>query len=303
MNVQPTPASAGANLAIALGRDRGNKYLLRKLQRLRWLISLEGITAKDNFILFWSKLLFAIEAITLYRAISGSQVDKLIEKTDFPGPVTIKTRHGFLARVTRFIEYVLFTRDFEPEVRGLLQVQNETMMTFIDVGANFGFYSLYLASRSPRTFIIAIEPFDKVFEALAANVKINNYQNITCLNCAAWNKNDTKINLYLNKDSISNPSAVFGGENFVSVSARTIDSIVSEKMISKVDWLKIDVESAEVFVLQGAKKTLELTDNIILEIHTLENGQVCEKMLKNAGFKIETIRHGKSEIYNVHAFR
>lgn len=269
---------------------------------MRWFLSLEGVTAKDNFVLFFSKLLFAFEAIILYHSFSGSQVDKLIERRYFPRPLTIKSRFGFLAQVTRFLEYVLFTRDFEPEVMRHLQIQDGTM-TFIDVGANYGFYSLYIASRSRNSVIIAIEPFDMVFKALATNVKINTYENVVCLNCAAWNMDNTKINLYLNKDSISNPSTVFGGENFVSVPARTIDSIVSENMISKVDWLKIDVESAEVFVLQGAKKTLEVTDNILLEIHTKENGLVCEKILKDAGFKIEVIRQAKAEIYNVHAFR
>ena len=267
---------------------------------MRWFLSLEGVTGRDNFVLFFSKLLFAFEAVFLYHSISGGQADKLIERLHFPGPLTIRTRYGFLAQVTRFLEYVLFTRDFEPEVVGRIDVEDRTR-TFIDVGANYGFYSLYVASRNRKSVIIAIEAFDKVFEALANNVKINDYQNIKCLNCAAWKEDNIDINLYLNKDSISNPSVVFGGENFVSVPARTIDSIVSENRISKVDWLKIDVESAEVFVLQGAKKTLEVTANVLLEIHTEENGLVCERILKDAGFQIETIRQAKAQIYNVHA--
>jgi FkbM family methyltransferase len=275
---------------------------LRKIERFRWFLSLEGVTFKDNLVLFFSKLFFAFRAIILYHSISGAKVEKLIERLYLPRPLTVKTRYGFLAQVTRFLEYVLFTRDFEPEIMRRLQVQNG-IMTFIDVGANYGFYSLYTASKSPNSTIIAIEPFDKVFEALATNIKINNYQNIKCLNCAAWNKDNTTINLYLNRDSISNPSAVSGGENFVPVSARTIDSIISENLISKVDWLKIDVESAEVFVLQGAKKTLQITNNVLLEVHTKENGLACEKMLKDAGFKIEIIRQTKAGIYNLHAFK
>ena len=267
---------------------------------MRWFLSLEGVTGRDNLVLFFSKLLFAFEAVFLYHSISGWKTDKLIERLYFPSPLTIRTRYGFLAQVTRFLEYVLFTRDFEPEVVGRIEVEDKTR-TFIDVGANYGFYSLYVASRNQKTVIIAIEAFDKVFEALANNVKINDYQNIKCLNCAAWKEDNININLYLNKDSISNPSVVSGGENFASVPAKTIDRIVSENMISKVDWLKIDVESAEVFVLQGAKKTLEVTANVLLEIHTEENGLICERILKDAGFEIETIRHAKAQIYNVHA--
>lgn len=272
---------------------------MRKTNRLKWFFSLEGATAKDNVLLLFSKLLFALEAVILYRSIGDAGVDRLVERLNFPYPLTIKTRYGFLVRATRLIEYVLFTREFEPEVVDRLQVGDE--MTFIDVGANYGFYTLYVASRNNNCTVIAIEPLDRVFDALVANVKLNNYRNVKCLNCAAWNKDNINIKLFLNKDSLSNPSAVYNGEIFVSVPARTIDSIVVENAIPRVNWLKIDVESAEAFVLEGAEKTLAITDNVLLEIHTKENGIICEKMLKEAGFKIEALRQTKEGIYNIHA--
>ena len=54
--------------------------------------------------------------------------------------------------------------------------------------------------------------------------------------------------------------------------------------------MKIDVESAEVMVLKGAKKTLEMTKNLILEIHSKKNGEECLEILDNQGFEIEIIK-------------
>ena len=62
------------------------------------------------------------------------------------------------------------------------------------------------------------------------------------------------------------------------------------------------IDSAEVMVLEGATKTLQITKNLILEIHSRKNAKECLKILKEHGFHVEIIR--KSSIkhsipYNV----
>jgi len=82
-----------------------------------------------------------------------------------------------------------------------------------------------------------------------------------------------------------------------------LDRIISNYKISSIDWLKIDVESAEVHVLEGAKNALSITKNIILEIHTKEIGLKCEKILKNSGFTMFLVSESSAGIYSVHAKR
>ena len=49
----------------------------------------------------------------------------------------------------------------------------------------------------------------------------------------------------------------------------TIDKILEEKGIEHVDFLKIDVQGAELLVLDGAKKTLQNTEFILLEVSSI----------------------------------
>jgi len=274
---------------------------LQNINKIKWFFSLEGRNARDNIILFCSKCSFAIQVILFYPSAGALGLQKLIETFNLPSSIIIKTRYGFLVRISRMYEYVLFTRLFEPEVLARLKISEK--MTFIDVGANYGLYTLYMASKNPSCTIIAMEPYDKVYAALVDNVQLNSYDNVKCMNCAAWDVDNITINLYLNKESIANPTVVGSTNDFVPVHTRTIDGIVTEHGLSKINWLKIDVESAETFVLKGAKESLKITDNILLEIHTKENGVFCEEMLKKIGFRTEIIRQKDKGFYNIHAYK
>jgi hypothetical protein len=58
----------------------------------------------------------------------------------------------------------------------------------------------------------------------------------------------------------------------------------------KFDVLKIDVEGAEVDLLNGAKKTLLTTREIIMEYHSLQLFDECKAILASYGFKCEKIK-------------
>jgi hypothetical protein len=60
---------------------------------------------------------------------------------------------------------------------------------FIDVGANIGRYSLYLAKKFPNTLVIAIEPDPEAYFSLIKGVQANNLNNVIALNLAAYNSN------------------------------------------------------------------------------------------------------------------
>jgi len=161
-----------------------------------------------------------------------------------------------------------------------------------------GFYSLFAAKNCPNGQVISIEPDKDLYEKILENLKINNFKNVKCINCAVSDVDRTKIKLFKGMNS-----TIFGsGDNFSLVESRTIDSIVSEFQLSHIDWMKIDVESVEVMVLEGSTKTLQITKNLILEIHSRKNAKECLKILKEHGFHVEIIR--KSSIkhsipYNV----
>jgi len=89
------------------------------------------------------------------------------------------------------------------------------------------------------------------------------------------------------------------GEHYSIIETITLDKIVSDFSLLKIDWLKIDIETAEVKALEGTKEALKITENLLLEIHSKKNGEDCERLLKNNGFDIRIIYKESEEYYTI----
>ena len=75
----------------------------------------------------------------------------------------------------------------------------------------------------------------------------------------------------------------------VRVKTRSIDSILEQYSISKVDWIKIDAEGAEMLILRGAKGLLSSRNlNIVLETYPPNQEEVIRYLL-SYNFKIKPL--------------
>lgn len=167
-------------------------------------------------------------------------------------------------------------------------------MIVIDIGAHIGTFTLMAATRAKKVY--AIEPSPHNVKALARNANINKYlTNIHIYECAIGDK-DEWVRFYLTKGSGCNTlypvkdRAKGQGDKVVQeieVRKKKLDNIVF-----KVDFIKIDVEGAEMNVLLGAKKILcENSDlkGIISAYHYPNEAKEVSDYLKSLGFnpKIE----------------
>jgi len=120
--------------------------------------------------------------------------------------------------------------------------------TFVDIGANVGLYSLYVASRGgPLARILAVEPQPGIVERLRFNVQANNSFNIVVLPMAVDDHDgDTEliINERDNGGTYLRRSAAVGGPA-VRVPCRPLAAMLNLAGISSIDGLKIDIEGAE----------------------------------------------------------
>ena len=122
--------------------------------------------------------------------------------------------------------------------------------TFIDIGANVGLYSLYVASRSgARARILALEPQPGIVERLRFNVMINASANIVVLPMAVAD-HEGKMELVIDeRDSGGTRLAKEGTTTrsgaATSVICRPLAAILDEAGIFSIDALKIDIEGAE----------------------------------------------------------
>lgn len=165
----------------------------------------------------------------------------------------------------------------------------------IDVGANVGYYAIYLAKIVGKNGrVVAIEPDPYSFKTLKKNCELNNLTNVEFYNLAISDHNGS-LSFYQEK-SHSGKSSLFSNsaENIsIKVLTTSLDELFENKL-QTINWLKIDVEGYELLVLKGASKLLSKTQKILIEIHEdilKKQNQKPEELIKiltDSGFKIRT---------------
>jgi FkbM family methyltransferase len=121
---------------------------------------------------------------------------------------------------------------------------------FVDIGANVGLFSLYIAATAPAARILAIEPEPGNFARLAFNIAANPGLPVTPLALALGDTEGT-AEIVLNARDRGGTRLAAGGTSGrgVAVRCRPLLAVVSEAGVTDIDALKIDVEGAEDIVL------------------------------------------------------
>lgn len=150
---------------------------------------------------------------------------------------------------------ILFTPQFfDPLERELLAQRIGDDFVFIDIGANIGAYSLFVAGLGGRgARILAVEPQPDVFERLVANISLNPTGTVKAIGCALADR-EGEMTLFLAARNKGESSVKFQGAPLedgqsVQVPARTLLGLVEEEGLDHVDAIKIDVEGAEDLIL------------------------------------------------------
>lgn len=136
---------------------------------------------------------------------------------------------------------------------------------FVDVGSNFGYYTL-LASVivGKKGKVFSFEPDHYNFSILNRNSKINQRNNITCINKAVGEKSQ-RVNFYIDTDNYGRHNIIQNGRKDVSkVDLISLDNFFDKGF--KIDVIKIDVEGVEEFVIKGMKKLINSNPSIKLLI-------------------------------------
>jgi len=172
---------------------------------------------------------------------------------------------------------------------------------FFDIGANIGYYTLIAACEMPdKSLIYALEPSRKNMELLKRNILINGYEKkVKLFQLAVSNKKD-KIDFF--ESPMSNLNTTYKSElinkkqipfkNKYQVDAVTVDGFFADKNLP--DFIKMDIEGAEVEVIDGMREVLSTAKKLTLfiEIHPqlLQNTKLMRDFLiklKNFGFEIK----------------
>ncbi len=163
----------------------------------------------------------------------------------------------------------------------------------IDVGAHVG---LFVLKSSKAKLILAIEPFDYSYELLLQNIYDNKLKNVEVRRTAVSNY-EGKANLVIGKSSLA-PSIKKTGLGR-SVSVTTLDKLVKDLGVDRVNFVKINAEGAELEILKGMGMIIDRfsPDFAISTNHYPEESHTIKNYLEKQGYSVNNDE--KSILYAV----
>lgn len=190
---------------------------------------------------------------------------KYCNERDLESPVRMRFHAGL--RVYTYIgndlSKCLFVGGcYEPNEFAFLDEILQPGMSFVDVGANEGLYTVFAAAKvGMGGRVLALEPSRREYARLTDNVRLNELRNVKALRIAASDFNGkARLRVAGYEHEGHNTLGELGQEVEFSreeeVQARRLDDVLAEEGVEKVDVVKIDVEGAEEAVIRGMAETL-----------------------------------------------
>lgn len=139
-------------------------------------------------------------------------------------------------------------------------------LTVFDIGANVGWYSLTIKNHLPASVIYSFEPSPITFSRLKNNMVLNGQDTDRVFNIGFYDQKD-QMEFYYDVEGS-------GGSSFKNLRERenvkkiivdvdTIENFVKENKVEDLDFIKCDVEGAELFVFKGGIDFIKKTKPVI----------------------------------------
>ncbi len=140
--------------------------------------------------------------------------------------------------------------------------------TAVDIGAGLGEESIVLAQLiGPSGMVVAVEANPITHQALEYACIRNNFGWVKVINVALF-KMDDEVTIEDDAESyVGNTVNTTGGKNTFKVRAITLDTLVETTNITRIDFLKLNIEGAEQFLLEGSQKSIQLVKNACISCH------------------------------------
>lgn len=183
----------------------------------------------------------------------------------------------------------LLSDEYEPGLVEALTQYLPTGGTFLDIGANEGFFSV-LASRlvGETGKVVAVEPQSRLLPVIERNWQLNG-----CLNCQVFagviGANSEPQTLHLSPDTNTGSTSLHRSVKYhlptETVASRTLEQLLQDYALHTVDLVKIDVEGAEYDILMASESVIASgrLKAIALEYHPA--------ILKDRGLSMDDIHH------------
>ena len=201
------------------------------------------------------------------------------------GPFSFLTRRGSSLCVLDWDELTTLWHVF---CRREYEVPDDAKI-IVDLGANFGAFSIWAAENYPKAFILAVEPFPETYARLTAHVASNGLNTrVQTANVAiaghdgqvAFDATDGKRSYCR---SIVHNNSIFPT---INISCLSLASLLDRHGLRTIDCLKMDVEGGEYTIIaNSSQETLRRAKVITLEFHDLRRSHELWSKLVASGFR------------------
>lgn len=225
---------------------------------------------------------------TLSFDINTDQEGAIIYSTKFDD-VNIHTKEPLYSIAPDFDYYQFY-----------YNVKNDDIV--IDGGSNFGHLSLMFLKKINKGFVYCFEPDKHNIEKMKINFSLNNdiSENYDIVDLLMWDNNDL-VDFQESGTVASSAHWFSSNENIVKKQATTLDSWSKINNINKLDFIKMDIEGAEIEAIYGAKQIIEkFKPNFAIASYHIINDEPTyiklESFFSSIGYPYKTVKFRGNEI-------
>lgn len=195
------------------------------------------------------------------------------------------------------IEY--FLGSYEKEKMRLFDKEIKKGIVVYDIGAHVGYYTLLASKKVCKNgHVISFEPLQRNLRFLKAHLLLNKADNVNVIEAAVSNYSGTAF-FKMGPSSYEGKMSSIGENRVATV---WIDELISRKIIPIPDVVKIDVEGAEVSVLEGSIDIIaNYSPKLFLATHGKENRDRCFDFLKRHNYKLLLLNNMAHEVLAVNS--
>lgn len=228
----------------------------------------------------------------VFKAVSNKESFNFKLKNSF----SIRVRRNMLSAFRECFLDQIYIKHFP---KNILDIERPTI---VDIGANAGFFSLFMFYLYPKAKVYSFEPMPFNFQVL--NKYKSNYPNFDwTLDEKAVSDTNQTITLHASKlDAYTTLASVFDkptNDKEIEVESLSLQQVITNYNIKRIDILKLDCEGSEYSILYALpKETLKNIKTLMIETHQGsqpdESTGALKLYLEKHGFSLHYLDEGKS---------